>query len=42
MPAATENGGTSDVTTDPHATIDPLPTVTPLRMIELKPIHTLL
>lgn len=35
-----ENGGTSLVTTEPAAITEFAPTVTPLRITQLAPIHT--
>jgi len=42
FPATIVQGGTSFVTTDPAPTIEPSPIVTPFKIIELKPIQTLL
>lgn len=40
LPATSENGKTSCVTTEPAATTAPSPMVTPFKIRELHPIHT--
>ena len=42
LPATIVHGGTSFVTTEPAPTTAPSPIVTPFKIIQLKPIQTLL